>query len=155
MAETFARVVSVTGENALVEPAEPPGCDACASGGGGCGAMSIGRIFTFSPRRYRAINRIAAQPGDKVVVAVAEGAIWRGAVAGYLMPLALLLGGALAGGQAFGGDGGAIVGAAAGLAASGLWLSFFSRRTTADGRYSPTIVRRDGDSMQLLKGMES
>jgi sigma-E factor negative regulatory protein RseC len=112
--------------------------------------MSLGRMFVFSPRRYRALNRADARPGDRVVVAVADGALWRGATAGYLVPLALVLAGAILGARA-GGDLVAAAGAGIGLVTGGVWLRLHARRTSAELDDSPVIVRRRENAVLLFK----
>jgi sigma-E factor negative regulatory protein RseC len=58
--------------------------------------------------------------GEAVVVGIEERALLRAVLLGYLMPLLLLLAGALLGG--LWGEAPAIVGGLAGLAVAALWL---------------------------------
>jgi positive regulator of sigma E activity len=69
-----------------------------------------------------------------VVVGIEDGALLRAAVSGYLVPLLLLLLGALLGGVW--GEPQAVVGGAAGLLVAAIWL----RRRRA--MPSPVILRR-------------
>ncbi|MBI5937072.1 MAG: SoxR reducing system RseC family protein [Betaproteobacteria bacterium] len=135
MSETLARVVRVEGESAWVEVEAPSSCGAC--GGRGCGSSSVfGQLFRARPASYPVHNAIAAEVGDSVIVAVADGELLRAALRGYGVPLSLLLAGAVIG-LALAGEIGSIVGAV-----SGLLLGAVSMRRIAAGR--PSIVRHGG-----------
>jgi sigma-E factor negative regulatory protein RseC len=72
----------------------------------------------------------------------------RGSFAVYAVPLAALLGGALAGNgivaqwYPLAAEAGAIAGAAAGLVAGFVWLRRFSHRTGNHPAYQPVVLRR-------------
>lgn len=51
--------------------------------------------------RVRAISTLSLQTGDSVIIGLAEGALLRGSLLVYLLPMALLLVGALLGQAAF------------------------------------------------------
>lgn len=113
---TRAIVRRIDGNLALVE-ATQSGCGRCEEPGG-CGGLHAGKILCASPRLFHATNRIGAQPGAIVQIAVSEGSIRRAANMAYVVPLLLALG--------FGGAGdwlladslgqwGGILGAAVGL----------------------------------------
>ncbi len=132
MSETLARVVRVEGESAWVEVEAPTSCGAC--GGRGCGSSSVfGQLFRVRPASYPVHNAIAAQVGDSVIVAVAEGELLRSALRGYGVPLLALLLGALVG-STLAGELGSIVGALLGLALGAVTI----RRVAA---VRPSIVR--------------
>ena len=61
-------------------------------------------------------NSIGARVGDTVSIGIPDGAVMKAALHSYLIPLALILGGAAAG-MLIGGDGTAILGAVVGLIA--------------------------------------
>jgi len=84
------------------------------------------------------------QPGDAVMVGLAEGALLRGALLVYLLPLALLLAGALLGQAAFAGAGEepVILSGATGLGLGFLAARVLSRRWRGDARFQPVVVRR-------------
>lgn len=110
---------------------------------GGCQSGILGRMFRFEPRQFRILNSIGAAPGDHVVVRIAKGATWRAALLTYVLPVLLLLLGAIAGnaiGGTAGGDVstacGALVGFAVGVL-SGLTL----RRTGIVRIEGPVLVR--------------
>ena len=111
--EQSARVVSVGAGSVLVEPVEPEGgCGAC--GGKGCGTRRLAELFSRRPRNFRADSELSLQPGDRVVVGVAEGAVLAAALRLYGLPLAAMLAGALAAEAWWGGDLAALAGFAAG-----------------------------------------
>jgi sigma-E factor negative regulatory protein RseC len=132
MIETPARVMRVAGDTAWVCPESPASCGAC--GGKGCGASLYTRLLHPREPEYAVGNPIAAQPGEAVVVGVEDGALFRAAAAAYLVPLALLVGGAMLAGRW--GDLQAVAGAAVGLLLAVAWL----RRRRPRGL--PVILRR-------------
>lgn len=136
MSETLARVVRVEGDTAWVQVEAPSSCGAC--GGRGCGSGTVfGQLFHARPPAYPVDNTIAAQAGDSVIVAVAEGALLRSALRGYGVPLALLLLGAALG-SALAGEVGSMLGALAGLVLGALSMRFVMA-------VRPSIVRH-GDA---------
>ncbi|MFN3594524.1 MAG: SoxR reducing system RseC family protein [Thiobacillaceae bacterium] len=112
MIETTARVTRLQGDTAWVKVEAPTSCGAC--GGKGCGSALYARLLNPREPEYPVDNPIAAQPGDWVVIGIEDGAILSAAVRGYLLPLALLVIGAVAGSLL--GEGAAVVGAGIGLA---------------------------------------
>jgi sigma-E factor negative regulatory protein RseC len=132
MIETPARVTRVEGPTAWVRVESPGSCGAC--GGKGCGASLYARMLHPREPEYPVENPIAARPGEAVVVGIQDGALLGAVFAGYMIPLALLLGGAILGSPF--GDAGAAAGGAAGFLAAVAWLR---RRRAAD---QPVILRR-------------
>jgi len=117
MLETRAVIVQTDGRLALVETSEATGCERCD--GKGCGAGKLARIFCSKPRQFQVENKTDAGVGDQVIISVAEGTILRGIGLAYMLPLLLMLAGAVSGnivaapaGQS---DGYAAVGALLGL----------------------------------------
>lgn len=133
MNETLARIVRVQGGTAWVRVEAPASCGAC--GGRGCGSTSVfGQLFNPRPAEYPVDNAIDARVGETVVVGVEEGAVLRSVFRSYVLPLLLLLAGAVIGMQA-GGELLAMAGAGAGLV-----LGFVLLRGARGGQ--PVIVRR-------------
>lgn len=132
--ETSARVVRLEGELAWVRTESPSSCGAC--GGKGCGSSLFARLWHPREPEYAVLNPIAAEVGEAVVVGIEEGALWRAALSGYLMPLFLLLSGAFVG--AVWSEPAAIAGGLLGLVAAGVWLKL--RPAMAP----PVILRRGG-----------
>ena len=119
-------------DSALVE-VEQGGCGRCHEQGG-CGGQSLTQMFCSEPKRYRVVNHIGAGVGDRVVVAIAAGSVRKSANLGYVLPLTATIGGAVLGMQ-LGEDTGAMLGAAAGLLLSFLYIG---RRTATGNGFSAT-----------------
>jgi sigma-E factor negative regulatory protein RseC len=119
-------------DSALVE-VEQGGCGRCHEQGG-CGGQSLTQMFCSEPKRYRVVNHIGAGVGDLVVVAIAAGSVRKSANLGYVLPLTATIAGALLGMQ-LGEDTGAMLGAAAGLLLSFLYIG---RRTATGNGFSAT-----------------
>lgn len=98
MMETRAIVIRLEGKEALVESTQGGGCGNCDSENG-CGSGKLSQLFCSAPRRFRVRNDGNAQVGTLVQVTLAEGVLLRSALLMYLLPLVLLLCGALAGAQ--------------------------------------------------------
>lgn len=141
--EQEAVVASVAGKHAYLELGGG-GCAHCHQAGG-CQSGVLGRMFRAGPRQFRIPNSIGAAPGDHVIVRVAKGATLRAALVAYVLPVLLLLFGAIAGnaiGDTGGGDVATAIGALSGFALgvlSGLTL----RKTSIVRIESPTLLRSD------------
>lgn len=143
MLETRAIVVHVNGQHALVQANQGNGCEQC--NGKGCGTGKLSQMFCSKPRQFEVENPIDAGVGDEVIVSVADGAVLHGIGLVYLLPLALLLLGAVLGsawaeqpGQR---DGYAGMGAALGLLLGFVAAKWFSsRQSLRDNR--PYIARK-------------
>ncbi len=119
MLEMRAIVIHVEGQDASVQPLSTGGCGHCNSEGG-CGSGTLTKLFCSNkPRHFKVRNAACAKVGDEVQVSIPDGALLRGAVKMYVVPLILLLAGGIAGaglaGEAAGRDAYAVAGAAAGL----------------------------------------
>lgn len=93
--ETRVTVVRLENQSAWVESTQGNGCAQCH--GKGCGSGKLNQLFCSKPRQFQVDNPIAAAVGDEVIVCVAEGAVLRGIGWMYLMPLMLLIVGAIVG----------------------------------------------------------
>ena len=94
--------------------------------------------------RTRAISNLPLQSGDEVIVGLADGVLLRGALLAYILPLALMLTGALLGETAFAGAGEepVILLGALGLGLGFLAVRVSSRRWRDDVRFQPVVLRR-------------
>lgn len=111
-----AIVVEVTSAHVWVEvPARVQACANCPTPGA-CQTGLLG--LANRPRRYRLDNELELCVGDHVNLVMAQGRLWRAALASYLMPVLLAIAGAAIG-QWWAGDAGAVAGMF-----SGLWLGF-------------------------------
>ena len=94
MLETQAIVISLEGNEAVVEALDNGGCGKCSSEGG-CGSGKLSQLFCSTPRRFRVRNDGDAKVGAAVQVSLAEGALLHSALLMYVLPLLLMLAGAL------------------------------------------------------------
>jgi sigma-E factor negative regulatory protein RseC len=132
MIEIPARVVRTEAGTAWVVAAAPTSCGAC--GGKGCGSSLFARIFHGRESEYPVDNPIAARAGETVVVGVPDGALFRATLAAYLVPLLLMVLGAVIAAPL--GDAYAVFGALTGLAGAFFWM----RRQNDAAR--PAILRQ-------------
>lgn len=132
MIENPARVMRVDGGTAWVRSESPTSCGAC--GGKGCGNSLYARVLHPREPEYPVSNPIGAEVGEAVVVGIEDGAVFRAVISGYLVPLALLLLGAMLGARW--GDLFSVAGGVAGLLAAAIWLK--RRRALS----APVILRR-------------
>ena len=143
MLETRAIIMQVEGQYALVQASQANGCELC--NGKGCGTGKLSQLFCGKPRRFQVDNPINAVVGDEVIISVAEGAILRGVGVVYLLPLVLLVMGAMPGSfwiaQPEQRDGYAALGALLGLVAGFVIVKWVSVRQ-ARSRFQPYIARR-------------
>lgn len=118
-------------------------CGSCHASAG-CGTAAIAKIWGGRRTRVRAVSNLALQAGDVVIVGLADGALLRGALLAYLLPVALLLAGAVLGESAFAGAGEepVILLGALGLGLGFLVVRVRSRRLRNDPRYQPVVLRR-------------
>ncbi|MCB1920794.1 MAG: SoxR reducing system RseC family protein [Candidatus Competibacteraceae bacterium] len=143
MIEERARVAEAGNGYAWVEIERRSACGGCQASSG-CGTATLSKIWSGRQARTRAISDLPLCPGDEVIVGLAEGVLLYGALLAYLLPLALMLAGALLGEAVF---------ASAGeepvilLGALGLGLGFLAVRAASwrwrdDVRFQPVVLRR-------------
>lgn len=156
MIEEHAIVVSVSGETAMLEIVRKKPCGLCGKSRG-CGISLWGKLFNHKSE-FRATNSIGAKAGDSVIVGVDEQALLKGSMKIYGLPLLALLVGALlsmtflpADATAMQKDTYAVVGAAAGLVLSLLWLKGHAAGQTWNPSHQPVILRTDNQTVVNLK----
>jgi sigma-E factor negative regulatory protein RseC len=132
MIENPARVMRVSSDVAWVRSESPTSCGAC--GGKGCGNSLYARMLHPREPEYPVLNPIGAEVGEAVVVGIEDGAVFRAALSGYIVPLLLLLAGAVLG--SVWGELQSVSGGLAGLLIAAFWLK--RRRTDS----VPVILRR-------------
>jgi len=129
-------VVSVAGARARVRIARNSGCGSCASRGS-CNPLGV----DDGEMEVEVANRLDAHPGQRVVLAIEERQVLKGALWFYLLPLAAFFAGYGVAAHFGGGDGVAIFAAFAGLALGGLVVYYRFRSRTASEAYRPQMVR--------------
>jgi sigma-E factor negative regulatory protein RseC len=98
MMQTNAVVIRLDGKNALVESIQSGGCGNCDSENG-CSSSKLSQIFRSKPRRFSVRNECNAQPGSLVQISLQEGVLLHSAILMYILPLVIMLSGALLGAQ--------------------------------------------------------
>lgn len=141
MIEEQAIVVRVEGDRAYLEVERNQPCGLCGATRG-CGVSIWGRLFGSRHGSMSLPNSLQLDIGDRVVVAVQEGALLHGALLAYLVPLLLVcvggFFGAMLGGSRAASDLYGVLGAIAGLL---LGLVVVRRLGPAVGQ-QPTMLRR-------------
>ena len=137
MSEATGTVIKVDGDYAIVRTDEA-GCGRCHEKGG-CGGANVGRMFCSTPQRWRVLNPRGAVVGEKVAIAVGDGAVTASAMLIYVLPLAFLVAGALLG-TALAEEAGGIIGAVSGLTLAWLWVKHLQNQRYCDPKFHPYIV---------------
>lgn len=143
MIEERAVVIEAGEDYVWVETQRQTSCGAC-SANQGCGTAALAKVLGNRRARVRALARIPLQAGDEVIVGLSENALVKGAFAVYMVPLLLMLFGALLGEWVFtaANEEIAILLGALGLLAGFAWLLAFARGIQTDIRFQPIVLRR-------------
>lgn len=136
MLEQHAVVIRIETTKAWVEARESGTCGSC--GTGGCSTRRLADLFGSKDRAYPVNNTLLAAVGERVVVGVPAGALWKSALRLYGLPLFLMLAGALAG-QSENGDAGAAAGLLAGLGIAVVLHKIWP----ASAAMQPVMLRRE------------
>jgi sigma-E factor negative regulatory protein RseC len=140
LSEGLARVVSIEGDRAWLDPETVSGCGGCASAMI-CGTKS-GNSRRLLAKRFAIPNEHNLRVGERVVVGVEDGALVRAAAAAYALPLLLLFAGGLTAKWSGGGDGPAALAAVSGLLLGFVVAHLWARRLGRRGVLTPRFVRR-------------
>lgn len=143
MMEEQAVVIEAGDGYAWVETRRRSACGACTASAG-CGTVALAKAWGDRRARVRAVSALLLQPGDTVIIGLADGALLSGALLVYLLPMVLLLAGALLGQAAFAGAGEepVVLSGAVGLGLGFLVARTWSRRLQDDARFQPVVLRR-------------
>ncbi len=129
-------VVSVSGKVARVRVGRSGACGSCASRGV-CNPLGVDE----GEMEVEVTNRLDARPGQRVVLAIEERQVLKGALWFYILPLVTFFAGYGVAVRLGAGDGVAILAAFAGLAAGGLAVYLRFRTRAASEAYRPQMVR--------------
>ena len=99
MVEEQGVIVSLDGQMANIAPLTQAGCQSCSSSGA-CGTTLLKPLFGNKQRMLAAENTINAKPGDQVVIGLNRTALVFASLMVYLLPLILLVAGAIFGAAA-------------------------------------------------------
>lgn len=143
MMQTRAVIIRLEGADALVESTQGGGCGSCDSENG-CGSGKLSQLFCSEPRRFRVRNEANAQVGTLVQVNLPEGVLLQSALLMYILPLVLLMAGALAGAQwapdATSADVSAAIGGLTGLVCGFVLVKVLSLRRRLSSVAQPVIL---------------
>lgn len=150
MIEERGEVTAVNPPYALVVTQRHSSCGSCSAKGCGTGALS--QVFAARSQALRVLNPIDARAGEQVVLGLEEGALVRGSLAVYIVPLLTMIAGGVLGEtlapslslQAT--EYLSLPAAFAGLAAGFFWVRRFGRRMMNDPRFMAVILRRADES---------
>ncbi len=149
MIEQEALIVSVHDEFAEVQVQRQTACGNC-SAKAGCGNSLFSSLFGNKRSVLRALNRIEARPGERVVIGLREAPFLRAAFALYAIPLMGLIGGAVAGewlalrAASVSTEPASLIGGLLGLVGGLGWVRMFARRRSRDPAYQARVLRRAG-----------
>ena len=142
MIEETGRVVAVEADAVWVETVRLSACQSC-SANKGCGHAMLDRHQAGSRARVRALNSLPLQVDQTVVLGLPEGALLKGAVLVYLLPLLLLFVGALCGDALVPVNGnGASAGGVIGLLFGFFLNRWYSHRHQHDPSLQPRVLRQ-------------
>ena len=133
------KVVAVDGDRAWVQTIRASACESC-SARHGCGQRVLASASGGRANQVLVVNRLGAQVGDSVDLAIEESALLQASLLVYAVPLSLMVAGAIAGHQWSGGqDLAAILGAITGMV-TGFFVARRLQRRSGD-QYEPRMVR--------------
>lgn len=154
MIEQTAVVIRIDGHFALVEAQRESSCGQC-NAKKGCGTGILENSLGRRAMQLKAINQCNAQAGDEVIVAVPEKGFIKSAFFTYLLPLLLMLLGAVAAqqlsilGQWAAQDIVALAGAAVGFVVALIILRRYSQKMEKDVRLQPVVIRKSRPSLMV------
>lgn len=94
MIEEEARVIAIDAQWALIAVEKTSSCGGCHANQS-CGTRSIADYFNFKPPQIRVRNRIGAKAGDRVLVSVSDSTLVSVSLLMYIVPLLLMIAGAV------------------------------------------------------------
>lgn len=154
MIEETAKIVAIEEGETWVETERQSSCSSC-SVNKGCGTATLSKVLGKRRNRVRVINKLGAEPGETVLIGIAEQALVKGSLAMYMVPLLGLLLGAMFGDFMAArletvSEWPAVVGALAGLLLGFVWLRRFAEVARHDPRYQPVVLKRLGNGVPVL-----
>ncbi len=147
-----ATVVSIENNQTWIETQRKSVCGQC-SANKGCGTSVLSKVIGNKFSRMKAINKINAQVGDKVVVALNEKSLLKGAFMTYLLPLLYLFLFAIIGQfvsdelEFQSGEVVVIAFAVLGFYLGMRKLKIFSSSISENENYQPVILKKTGSSL--------
>jgi sigma-E factor negative regulatory protein RseC len=145
MLEAEGTIISTSPDETWVETSRASACGSCSSKAG-CGTTTLNQMLGSKTSAFKVLNPIGARAGERVVIGVEETALLKSSALVYLLPLVLLLAGAMLGGWLAPANTLADAYAAAGMLL-GLVSGFFLLKQVSAGAkgnraFQPVILRR-------------
>ena len=140
MIEELGKVVATQGPMAWIETQRSSACDAC-SAKSGCGHSALAKLGAKSVHMEARCD-IEVSVGDQVVVGVPESVMVKSSLLAYLMPLVMMLVGALIADSMGASDDATALAAVLGLAFGFVVLRWHFKKNQHDSRYQPQVLRR-------------
>jgi sigma-E factor negative regulatory protein RseC len=140
MIEETGRVLSIEEGFADVETIRTSSCTSCRARHG-CGHHAIAQVSSANRMRMRAIDPIAVEVGQEVVVGIPEDTLLQASAWMYLVPLLGLVGGAILPSLWNGGSGIAVILSIIGFAGGLLLARNKSEQEANNLDYYPKILR--------------
>jgi len=144
MLETEGVVIKAGEEGAYVETSRASACGSC-SGKQSCGTASLSQLLGSKVASFKVLNPIGAAVGERVVIGLEEAALLKSSALAYLLPLALLLAGAITGNllaSADMKDTYAAWGSGIGLMFGFVTLKLITAKAGTQRQFQPVILRR-------------
>ncbi len=147
MIEQFAVVLATESKTdsppmATIEVVRKSACGLCGQTTG-CGNAFWGKLFAHKASSFKAQNQINAKVGQSVIVGIDEAAVMKSALILYLIPLVIMLLGAILATQIIDTDLSAMIGAAIGLVLGYFWVKAHIAGQAYYQDHQPTILRLD------------
>lgn len=155
MLEAEGVIVKIGPEGVFVETSRVSACGSCSSQKN-CGTSTLSQLLGGKKSVFKVLDPIGAAVGERVVIGVEEAVLLKSSLLAYLLPLALLLAGAVLAGlpaPAHLKDAYAGAGAFAGLILGFTALKFASAGAGMKRPFQPVILRR-AFSRNLVKFAE-
>lgn len=141
MLEEYGKVVALEPGLAWVETVRISSCQSC-SARSACGQKVLAKVVGQKSCVISALNTYSLQVGDRVVVGVRESTFLKTALLVYLLPLVMMIGGAVFSQWVFGtGDLTTGLGGFTGLAAGFLFVYRFNLKHQNDMDFQPIVLR--------------
>lgn len=139
---SIARVVSVDGATAWLEPEQTSACGHCASAAS-CGSNGAGSSGSrLAQRRFPLANSADLQAGERVVVTVGEASLLKASLTAYMIPLVVAIGAGSVAESLYGSDLISLAAMSCGLIGGLLAARLVARRLSTRGELSPSYLRR-------------
>lgn len=142
MIKETGRIIAVEGDGVWVETIQQSACESC-SAQKGCGQSLLAKV-TGKTTAIRVLpgdcSLQEACVGDEVVIGIPEQVVVNGTLLVYLLPLLMMVVGAVVAGNVYEGDISTAIGGVLGLAGGSLLVRFHSYYNRNNNEVHPTLL---------------